>query len=52
MAVMDNYVIPKLKERYPDNFFMKALTQINSRALGKNIWSISYDVFDDEDVAE
>lgn len=52
MAVMDNYVIPKLKERYPNNFFMKALTQINSRALGKNIWSVTYDVFDDEDVAE
>lgn len=52
MHVMDNYVIPQLKEKYKDNFFFNSLIETYSSALGKNIWQCQYDVFDDTNVAE
>lgn len=52
MHLMDNYVIPKLQEKYKDNFFIKSLNSEYVRSIDKNIWQLKFDVFNDTDVVQ
>lgn len=50
MKIMNEVVIPRLKEQYQNNFFMNSLQESVRR--NKTVWDIKYDVFNQEDVAE
>lgn len=50
--IVEQIIIPKLQEKYKDNFFIRSLEEYYNRQLDKNSYQLMYDVFDDEDVAE
>lgn len=50
MKIMNEVVIPNLKDQYQNNFFMNSLQESVRRQ--KTVWDIKYDVFNQEDVAE
>lgn len=50
--LVEQIVIPRLKEKYGNNFFIRSLEEYKNKQLDKNSYQLMYDVFDDEDVAE